>query len=368
MTSVFGSLITIFDNLKLGGQNKPSYTSETAATALYNGFDSENTDTMGQLEYCHNAASGVVYKIDKSKVYTKLTAQTQFSDGSVLADRTLAFVPDANTSYWALGELITVTSSKKIQFTNDSLEHYVAFESDGELHVQTSTTDAITKHVLVAVITNNAIANEPVWFADERHGIKQSGESHLIIHATRGFANVYGLDVQGLVDNGTTFTKITAGLSYDEDIPMAFAETTAIPSLYREGVGGAWRLTPTTSNKLAHFVLTKAVYNRYNAGTDTWDLYEIDSNYIATTFLATNNVLAPIVRLVSQSADASRTIARAKAPANWYRIKKTGLPSSEAHAICSIVVHMENTGQIELGTDNEIYSDCRAGFPIQMYL
>ncbi len=362
----------VIEELTSGG-NRQSLSASKVAQSDNSGFDRELDNRsgleLGQLEYCHNAASGVIYIIPKegASSYSELSGQTHFSDGTILADRTIGHIPDGNTAYWFQGDYIEVSEAKFCQLSDDCNEHFIAYESDGELHMQTDVQDAIIHNTLISVIANNSIENEPVWFADERHGIVMDGQTHLQQHSTQGFKHVSGKVISGLVNNGETFSSISAGTSGDEDIKMIFAEITEAKTLYRDGLNGCWRLTQTATNLLGHFVGGKCVYNRYTIGTDTWDLAEINSDYVIMSFIATNNVFAPISRLVGQTLYANRGTARDHAPAEFVRLKTEGLPSHEYHSLVSIIIHDESDGQIETGADGEIYVDCRYGYPVQMF-
>ena len=52
-----------------------------------------------------------------------------------------------------------------------------------------------------------------------------------------------GLDIHGIVNNGTTFTFIDGGGCGDEDIKMFFASAATAPKIFLEGIASEWRIT-----------------------------------------------------------------------------------------------------------------------------
>ena len=266
--------------------------------------------------------------------------------------------------YWYNGFIIPITEVKTCQLPDDNVEHYVGYEDDGELHVQTSVHDAIILHALITVITNNANTNENIWYGDERHGLVMSGQTHFQQHQTVHFQYAMGLDVEGILNNSTYFTKITAGRCGDEDVAMPYAEVTEIHSMWKED--GAWRVSATADNKLGHFVSGDCSYNDISVeGSEI--LAPIGASYIVMSIIATNNKRYPLVRFVAQNKWTSRTQARQQMPSNSIKLREDGLASNELKAICSYIIHKESTGQIEKGLDNETFVYCRNGFPVPMY-
>jgi len=349
-------------------ENVADALTKTRVTRAMCGFDREDTTTMGIIQYCHLASSGEVHQIDEDGVYSLLTAQTLFADGvTALADRTLAqyhSAAETQFSFWYQGTLHEITDLKTIEIPDDSLGNYVHYDAFGTLQVATSLHDMIVDHTLLAEINNNATTGQHIYFADERHGIVMDGQTHLNIHSQRGFGWVNGLDVTGLVNNGSTFTEIESGRCGDEDIPMSFAAVSTAPFLHRAGADGAWVLEPAT-NTLGHFVGGKVQWNEWTGAT--WQLSEIDSDYVIMTTFATNNKQYPIMRVIGQYLHPDRGTAREHLASNVWELQMNGLPSPEMRAIFSVIIHIENTGQIEVGADDEIWVDCRHSYPVSRY-
>ena len=339
------------------------------ATEMLAGFDNYDKGTLGILQYCHEATSGEVHQIDKDSVYSKLTGQTVFADSTTaLADRTIVqyhSATESQFSYWYKGTLVEVTGIKTLQLPDDNNANYIEYTSAGNLAVVTDSQEAIVDGTIVSLLVANSLSGNLVWFADERHGIVMDGQTHLNMHMTEGFKWVRpGCDIEGLSDNGTTFTKVTSGRCGDEDISMTFSDTTTTNTLYVDSAGN-WDITGVVDNKLAHFVGAKVVYNPLTLGLG--ELLEIDSDYIVMTMLATNNKLYPFIKLMGQELYSNRTVARDHLYSALHEIEENGLPTHEALAIASFIIHNEGTGQIEKGNDDEVWIDHRRQYPVARF-
>ncbi len=330
------------------------------AAETLTGFDREDMDLGGKkngiLQYCQSASSGEIHQIaeDEAGTYTLLTGQTVFADGSALEDLTLMQYHAAGEtlfSYWYHGELIEVTGAKKILLHAD-FKGYVVFDDSGELvDSVTAARQLIVREGLVAYIYLNTTKSTIEWFADERHGIVEDGQTHLMTHMSTGFFVAYGLEFSGIANNGTTFTALSAGACGDEDVKMTIAELTSIPKMYMEGAANEWTITDD-DNSLGVFRDSKCCYNDVSG---TPQLVEIDSDYVVMTPSVTNNKIHPVVNLVGQKLHANRGAARDESGAEYQRMRTEGLPAPEMKTLISYIIHDESDGQIELGSDGEIY-------------
>lgn len=337
------------------------------AMSTYTGFDREDADTggksLGILQFCFSASSGEVHQLgsDEAGVYTKLTAQTHFADGTALVDRTFMQFRDTGETaftYWHHGALVTNTDAKFIQVAAD-FKGYIGYNEAGDLDdTITDVRELIVRTPLVGYIYLNQTEGEFVWYGDERHGTVMSGQTHLEQHQKQkggGFFLSKGLDIHGIVNNGTTWTSIEAGGGGDEDIKMFFDAIATAPKIFMEGAASEWRITDD-DNKFGIFRLSKVCYNDI---TGTPSLLEINADRVVMTAMATQNKLAPVVWLVGQKLHATRGLARAKAASDYWRIKTNGLPSQEFCPIGSVIVNSEANGTAEVGADTEIWYDHR---------
>ena len=337
----------------------------TKAASVLTGFDREDSDSnSGKLngiqQYCHLASSGEVHNIgsDESGTYTLLTGQTHFADGTILADRTLMMYHDTGEtsfSYWRQGILVEVEDAKFLQVDSD-FKGYVGFNAAGELdNTVTDVRELIVRTPLTNYLYLNGTEGTVEWFADERHGIVMDGQTHLQQHQDRGFFIANGLDIHGIVNNGTTYTGVDSGNCGDEDIKAAIAAASTAPKLRLDGAASEW-IHSDDDNKFALFVGAQVVYNDVS-GTPT--LTPIGSDRVVMTLIATNNKLHPLVWLVGQELHATRGVARARANSSYWRIRLNGLPSNEFRPVCSVIINNESTGTAEVGGDGEIFYDHR---------
>jgi len=340
------------------------------------GFDREEATrgkNLGIIQYCHSASSGEVHNIasDIYGEYTKLTSQTTFADGSALTDRTIIIYKDAgetNFSYWYNGELINVTTAKKLTLPVD-FKGYIYLDDNGDL------TYDLTKHagflikstVLVAYVYLNGAESELIWLADERHGILQNGETHLELHNARGFYWSSGFEATEILIDDATFTGILGGVGADEDIVANISSNGSIiqiPKLWRKGANLEWILSDV-NNYYAPNNSGAAQFNNISTGTGV--LEDVTGNdAMVAVIMASNNKLAPLIALVGQEKYTNRAIAKKRADSAYFAIKRAGLPSHEYMPLYSVILRANGT--IIEGADGETGYDYRAnGTPIMFF-
>jgi len=332
----------------------------------FNGFDREDTTTLGLIQYCHDASSGEVHQIDEDGTYTKLTSQTQFADASTaLADRTLAQYHSSGETdfkYWNQGTLVENAGIKTVQLTDDSNPYFIGYNSSGNLAAISSTHDAIVDSVLVAFVSQNAVTGQLLYLADERHGLIQSGQTHLTLHSVQkfGFSWCSGAEISGLANNATTHTGITEGYFYDENIYHHIPAASTIPWAYKTGANGEWTIT-AADNRLGVYYGGKYCYNEWDGST--WQLSEINSDYVGNVLLATNNAIYPYIWICGQTLYSSRSVARDHMHSLIADILLDDVIRPEVAPLYSVIVNSESSGTIEKGNDDEIYIDLKWGVP-----
>ncbi len=337
------------------------------------GFDREDMDTGGELngilEYCHSAADEEVHVIgaDEAGTYS-LKATTTFADGSALTDRTLCqyHTPtETKFSYWRHGVLVEVTTAKKITLADD-FEGYIGYDADGDLDdTITDVRDLIVRTPLVAFLYLNDLTGKVTWYADERHGNVISGQAHLLVHQDGGFFIAQGLDIPDVSNNDTDFTTVGAGNCGDEDIVMRISEMTECPFMYRSGTGGKWIISDTSDSKFGYYVSGAVRYNLNTGGV--WSLESISNDRVATFFVATNNKLHPVVKIIGQILHTDRGTARDRIESDWWHMDTEGLPGQELQPIGSMLINNSSTGTIEKGNGDESWYDMRHGGSIPRF-
>ena len=334
------------------------------------GFDREamyaGSKELGILEFCYSAASGEVYQIgsDSEGTYTLLTSQTTFGDGTALADRTIIQYKDPSMShftYWFGGQDEDVTTSKTLQL-DVGFNGYIYYDADGNLANSVQVAGRLIKEfTLISYIGLNL--NKIWYFADERHGILQDGETHLQRHTDVGFYLKQFMRITGVANNVSTFTAITAGVGADEDITMVLASISTIPKLYKLG---AYFDVSQDDNELALLDTSVAQVNSIPTPSSNGTLVDLTGNdRMGMVMVATNNKIHPLMMIVGQTAYADRGTARKNISAEWFRIKVFGLPSPEMHT--AYVFILDSDGAIETGADGEICLDAQHTYPFGIF-
>ncbi len=346
------------------------------ATIEPTGFDLEDHSYHGIMELCHDASSGMYWRIDENNVYSEITGATTYGDGvTPLADRTFSHRPGASGEirFWYHGIPTTLTTAQTLLLTNVHTKQIIVYKDNAgtiELDFDDNVHSAISVDAIVAVVTGNPTLQQKVVFANERHGKDMNHATHEMLHSTIGAQYGDGLKVIGLVDNGNTFTEITSGSLWDEDIYHTLDTTTDAPFAYRDA-NGHWMLETNGSivstNELAftNSGAGDAFYNLDN-GDGTWSILDTGADYVAMHIFATNDAEYPIFKVVGQTLYTDRTIARNHLDGAASLLREGELPTPEFLHLYSYIV--DGNGNIELGIDGEIYVDYRAGYPSGRYV
>ena len=349
-------------------QIQKSFTSQGKEELILCGFDRGDKPTLGILQYCVSAASGIVYQIDELGNFSTLSGQTVFSDGvTALADRTVAQLPahgETFFSYWFRGSLVRVSTMKTFQHDDVSGVQYFAYGADGNMISTHAHEDLIVHEVLCILINYNATTKKKIIFADERHGDELGGYEHFMQHITTGARWHRGLLIDGLVDNATTFSRITEGAFLDEDIVHTLPEILTCPFAYRD-INGDWEITDTVDNKLAYQVGGKTVYNEWDGAN--WKLTNIGSDYFVVSAYATNDAEHRIFKVIGQTLYPDRKTARRQFQSAAFQIEDKGLPTTEFINLGCWIMHGQNNFSLEKGAIGEIWMDLRREFPVDMF-
>lgn len=247
----------------------------------------------------------------------------------VNATRTFTIEPAVGeSSFWFFvrGIKFTKSSAENIVIPDTEHVHYIYYDETGTLQTTTTFNDAlIVSYAYIASIRWDATNNEEILFADERHGYRMSGKTHLHLH--KGFGSRYysGLDLGDLVTDGSGNDNTHCQFSYsagslgDEDIILEVSAASApsnIPVYYKTGSNGDWRLK--TSDNFPLIYSGTAGYTGsngripYNEWTgSTWQLTEVSNDgFIVMLYFATNDSSRPIVGIQGQNEYTSLNSAR----------------------------------------------------------
>jgi len=211
-----------------------------------------------------------------------------FVDGT----RTFTITPTgAEFHYYELGNKYEVTGADSVVIADTEGLHVIYYDEDTLTSLANPTVSQqdvlIRTKALVGYVYWNATANTSNYFADERHGISMSPNTHSYLHFTRGAQYLNGLGLGDFVisgggDNEDAQFSIASGTVADEDIATTYStitKTTGLPIYYLEGSGANLRKTtqpgfsmPTSSGTNT----TRLVYNEWS-GT-VWQLTEVSHN------------------------------------------------------------------------------------------
>lgn len=335
-----------------------------------NGFDRDDTNTLGVIQYCHDAVSGIVYNIDEDGVLTTLTSQLYFADGvTALTNRTFAHyhsLGQSDFSFYHQGTLFTIDNLKTIQLADDSDRHVICYDSNGDLVEVSDPENAIKYETIVTVIVNNATAGYNVWFGDERHGIVMSPDTHYYQHTAHGTAHQQGLRLQIPGTPTTDYTSVDSGVILDEDIKHTLASATSIPWMYRLGATGEWTFDGSdTAFVFDNGTGTTWYYNEWTGST--WQLTSIGASnqYSYVQLLATGNKRYPLIKVIGQKIWASPVTASNEVCDYADEFLRGSLPGPEIKCIALWLV--DGGGELEPGPDGEYWLDTRGTSPIKKF-
>ena len=332
-------------------------------------YDSTDTSTeqVPQVIVPHDNATGTGrWLLSKSvpvgtngfdvKVGPPTTTTLTFTPGT----RTFSIQPTgADFDYYVGGKLFTSTGDTVVITDVEGL-HWIYYDTDGTLTVQApggTDDDLILTKCLVGNVYWNATDNDEVIVGDERHGYVMSPATHYHFHECLGSLYDSGLslgnfDIDGSGADATAAQfDVADGTIHDEDIehdiedgsPQQLVNAT-IPTLYRLGVGGAWRKLDATANfPVADGTIDLRLdWNDYNGGT--WQLLEVtNNNFVLTHYFATNDINTPIVGIMGQNEYANRAAARTGAEVELLSISLAGLPGAEYVPIATVIWQTNDT-------------------------
>ena len=338
------------------------------------GFIREFPLTMGIMEFSPDGT--IIHRIsydstfstsDSTHVnYDPSIIPGQFYDGTAANAREFAIHPvktsdggdDTYTVYIESTKFV-ISNTQKVTIPDTTGLKFIYHNSNGTLAIDSAFSfEYFEDNPITSVIYRNSSSSSILVFGDERHGIQMDGFTHRYLHFNEGFRHQSGMLIQGLVEGGTTYTQITSGLGYDEDIYLTIPQQTVAPFMYLNG--NAWDLIDD-GNDIAYLNVGVAQFNE-NIGTveaPNFVLSDITGNDIGIMFIAaTNNRIFPYVKMVGQEAYQDIKTARAAIETAWKKVLVGGgLPFPEFLPIGAILVNA--SGEVQVLTDDSLYFDMR---------
>jgi len=267
-----------------------------------------------------------------------------------LGTRTITLsVKGGQSSYhfWANSKKITKTGDETIVIPVTSGGYYIYFDNDGVIQYaefSAVTTANFYENALVAWIYYNA--TKPGYLLGmEQHGKLMSPRTHHYNHVTFGARFESGMDITGLVDGNTTYTNITSGYFWDEDIRHSVPLQTDIPFIHKLGADGLW--TALTTDTDISYKVGGDTYHSWNEYTgSTWQLTEggaTTSYWIIFTVVMPALNFNGYAKVIGQNAYSTRALARDAIESEINTLSTSGLPSQEFVFLQAYIVKRDGT-------------------------
>jgi hypothetical protein len=337
-----------------------------------------------------NASTGVIYV---NPIISDLTVEvtdtngfpSQWRSGTTMSfdngTRTFTIAPTGtHFHYYINGDNYQKDAADDVVITDVEGLHVIYYDN-GTLTALASPSSAqvdslIRTDALVAYIYWNATDDQHNYFADERHGISMSPDTHSYLHFTRGAQYLEGLALGDFQAGGTGATDADAqfsaasGFTTDEDLITVFSNitsTTGLPIYYLDGANGDMRR------------VIQAGFSVYNTGSangrlwfnewtgSLWQLTQVTANnFVLCHVLAVNGAPGEDqqVAVIGQAQYATLTTARAGANTEISSIL-TGFPFEEAIPLGTVIFKTNDSyansinARVELTDTGANYVDWR---------
>ena len=316
------------------------------------GYDISITNTSGS----YSIASTNLVHIDGKQPhgFVNRTDSTIGISGNVF---TIA-PTGASYAIYNNGLKVIKTSGESITLPNLTQTNYIHFNVDTTALDNKTTAFDFTTDLPVAYITWNSgvlPSGEPVFFAEERHGINMDARTQQWIHNTFGAQYINGLSISnyntsgdGSSNSDATFS-ISNGTLYQEDIQIDITNGTSnlpfyqelspiakLPVYYHSGTTGQWIKTPATNYPVATGV-NGPKYNLLTGGS--WSIEDVSpggaERYFAVWVLATNQIDEPVISILGQRVDSNA--GTAESSNSWSDVNLTNLPLNEVQVLYRLI-------------------------------
>jgi len=354
------------------GLTTAEITSNTSHRSLTNNPHSVTASQLNitDTHSSYNATNvdGAIDEIAETRWWNGYDRQTAASMPDLAFDnstRTLTVSVKSGSSdfyFWAGGYKHTKTTSQTVVLPDTTDSYFCYFDVSGVLQYVSHSAipeAAFYDYALTALVRWNS-TQATSGLGDERHGVRMSGATHEQHHRTVGATYESGFNIEGLVSGSTTFTQLTSGYMFDEDIRHSLNACSTVPTLYMYGAAGAWTAASATNEVgLKESGDTYYSYNYWDGST--WTLREGTSStdYYIIFFAQTPQYEGSgAVRFLGQNAYSSRSKARDAIDSEINKLKLDGLPSPEILFTHAIIIKRD--GKVQTLADGSLYVDLRA--------
>jgi len=261
-----------------------------------------------------------------------------------------------NFSFYANNKLYTKTTTQTTTLPNVSGSYYIYFDNDGNIQneLQTGLPDEAfySNAIATFVYFNKDYPTEYLMNWDEYHGKDMSGITHQSKHSTDGAKYSSGLEVQGIVENDTTYTQTTSGVIFDEDIKhIISSNATGHSTFYRYGAEGNWRkLSPDLSVAHKEGGDSYYSYNKFDGTNYGWKEGGSTDDFWIQFFISHPGGIS---KIPGQNGYSSVRKARNAIETEVTRMNTEGLPNPEFIWLgCCIV---KRTGEVKEMADGNVW-------------
>lgn len=305
------------------------------------------------------------------------TGEVDLDSSEVLFDngtRTFTIQPKLPVTEFTViqnGELYEFNSPQNIVISDVEGLHYFYID-DGILY-ETTTFDIniIYSKVFISIVYWDFTNKQQIYLAEERHGCKMDGHTHVRLHQKDGSIYLSGMALSDFIigdgsSNANAQFSVLSGSIKDEDIflnRLAVPTSTGLSVFYKTGVSGDWRREFNPTFSVLNTGTGRLSWNEFTGST--WQKTEVTNNdYVLYHVFATNDINYPYFSIMGQNEYSNIWSARNGASEEINNLIVNGLPFVEFVALGTIIFQTadsySNTVKSRIITvDGENYVDWR---------
>jgi len=322
------------------------------------------TDTNGNFDSSN--VEGVLEEIGDTRHENGFDLQTDSSLPDLAwNDSTRTFTcsvqsGESNFYFWTDGHKHTKTTTQSIVIPDTTDTYYIYFNNSGTIQYLAYGSiipEVFYEYAIAGLVYWNATAGKGMA-GKELHGYRMDSRTHQYNHDTYGARYASGMDITGLTDGGDTYTNISSGVFWDEDIKHEPALQTNAPFIYRLGTDGEWTSTTPDLNVSYNAGGSYDVWNE-NTGS-TWQLTQggaLTDYWIIFLIVTPDLTGYSYKKVIGQNAYSTRAKARNAIASEKSQLAMDGLPSPEFVFLYAWIT--KRNGTLEDDGDGNVYYDLR---------
>jgi hypothetical protein len=254
------------------------------------------SDTTNGVLFVNPSISDITVEVTDTNGFPKRdTSILTFANTS--PDRTFTISPVGDNFYYYInGKIYHKSSPESLQITNVEGNHAIYYDNTTLSEIVNPSDEdmdiLIRTKALISIIYWNVVDSRHNYFADERHGISMSPETHSYLHFTRGAQFLTGLGLGDLITDGNgdldahAQFSIEGGYTVDEDLITSYnsiSSTIGLPIYYLIGSNGDMRRITNSGFSVLDDITAgvdvtgRLVWNEFTGST--WQLTTVTNNY-----------------------------------------------------------------------------------------